>query len=88
MALGNDFWEMNAGELPEVTGTAGGCGDCWKLWRVSGEACNVIENALSILIVVFPYNSNKPRPQTKSCAFASLVSSKEEVLTSERKIFP
>ena len=30
------------------------------------------ENALSILIVIFPYNSNKLRPQTESCVFSSL----------------
>ena len=29
------------------------CGDSWKLWRVAGEACNMMENALSILIVIF-----------------------------------
>ena len=34
LALGNDFREMNAGELPEVTATAEGCGECWKLQRV------------------------------------------------------
>ena len=34
LALGNDFREMNVGELPEVTATAGGCGDCWKLRRL------------------------------------------------------
>ena len=31
LALGNDFWETNVGEFPEVTATAGGCSDCWKL---------------------------------------------------------
>ena len=31
LAHGNDFWETNAGELPEVTATAGGYGNCWKL---------------------------------------------------------
>ena len=40
-------------ELPEVTATAGGCGNCWKLRRVPGEARNMMENALYILIVIF-----------------------------------
>ena len=30
------------------------------------------ENALSILII-FPHNSNKPRPRTESCVFSDLV---------------
>ena len=30
------------------------------------------ENALSILIVIFPHNTNKPRPQTESCVFSNL----------------
>ena len=60
------------GELPEVTATAEACGNCWKLWQVAGEARNMMENALFILIVIFMYN--KPRPQTDSCVFSSLVS--------------
>ena len=32
------------------------------------------ENALSVLIVIFPHNSNKPRPRTKSCGFSDLLS--------------
>ena len=74
LALGNDFLKTNAGEFPEVTATAGGCSDCWKLRWVAGEARNMTENALSILIVIFPYNSNKPRPQTESCLFSSTAS--------------
>ena len=35
-----------------------------------GEARNMTENALSILIVFFLYNSNKLRPQTESCVFS------------------
>ena len=31
LALENDFWEMNTGEFPEVTATAGGRSNCWKL---------------------------------------------------------
>ena len=50
------------GELPEVMATAESC----------GEDCNMMENSFSILIVIFPNKSNKPRPQTESCAFASL----------------
>ena len=53
LALGNDFQEMNVGELPDVTATDGGCCDCWKLQRVAGKAHNMMENALSILIVIF-----------------------------------
>ena len=72
LALGNDFLETNAGELPEVKATAGGCSDCWKIrqlleaaatvwscgdcWKlrwVAGEARNMMENALSIVIVIF-----------------------------------
>ena len=45
------------GELPEVTSTAGGCSDCWKLRqlleRVGGKARNMTGYALSILIVIF-----------------------------------
>ena len=33
--------------------TIGSCGDSWKLRRVAGEASNMTENALSILIVIF-----------------------------------
>ena len=33
--------------------TVGSCGDSWKLRRVAGEASNMMENALSILIVIF-----------------------------------
>ena len=33
--------------------TVGSCGDSWELWRVAGEASNMTENALSILIVIF-----------------------------------
>ena len=71
LALGNDFRETNAGELPEVKSTAGGCGNCWKLRRVTGKVRNMTENDLSILIVIFPYNYNKPRPQTESCVLSS-----------------
>ena len=62
--------ETNAGKWPEVTATAGGCGECWKLWRVAGKACNMTEN-LSILII-FLNNSNKPRPQTETCVFSDV----------------
>ena len=55
--------EANAGELPEVTATTGGCSDCLSCH-------NMLENALSILIAIFFYNSNKPRPQTESCVFS------------------
>ena len=34
-------------------GTVGRCGDGWKLRRIAGEARNMTENALSILIVIF-----------------------------------
>ena len=60
LALGNDFWETNAGEFPEVTATTEGvaatvksCGNCWKLRWVTSEAHNMMENALSILNVIF-----------------------------------
>ena len=32
--------------------TVESCGDSWKLRRVAGEASNMAENALSILIVI------------------------------------
>ena len=63
---------MNAGELPEVMETAGGWGDCFKLRQVAGKAHKMTENALSILIANFTYNSNKPRPQTESCVFSDV----------------
>ena len=53
--------------------TVGSCGNCWKLRRVASEAHNMTENALSILLLFFPYNSNKPRSQTESCLFSSMV---------------
>ena len=34
-------------------GTVGRCGDGWKLRRITGKARNMMENALSILIVIF-----------------------------------
>ena len=55
---------------------ARGYGICWRLRQLpvavfrAGEARNMTENRLSILIVIFPYNSNKLRPQTESCAVA------------------
>ena len=36
-----------------ATGTVGSCGICWKLRRVAGKACNMMENVLYILIVFF-----------------------------------
>ena len=33
--------------------TVGSCGDSWKLRRVAGQASNMTENALSILIAIF-----------------------------------
>ena len=51
-------------QLLEVAATAG--------TRNMTEDRNMTEKALSILII-FPYNSNKPRPQTESCVFSSLV---------------
>ena len=49
----SDDLETNVGEFPEVTATAGGCSDCWKLRRVGGEVHNMTENVLSNLIVIF-----------------------------------
>ena len=74
LALGNDFWEMNVGELPGVRATAGGSSDCWKLRRIAFEARNMTENALSILILIFLHNSNKLRSQTESCVFSDVIS--------------
>ena len=70
--------EMNAGELLEVMATAGGCGDFWKPWRVAGDARNMMENYLSILIVILPHNSNTPRPQTESYIFSNLALEQEQ----------
>ena len=70
LALVKDFPETNAGELPEV----GGCGDCWNPWWVASDARDMMENALSILIVIFLQNCNKPRPQKESCLFSDLAS--------------
>ena len=58
--------ETSAGELSEVAAMAGSCS------RLPAMAYNMMEYALSILIVIFPYNSNKPRPQTESCLFSNL----------------
>ena len=47
LARGNDFWETNAGEFPElqqqleVAVAVGSCGHCWKLRQVAGEAHNM-----------------------------------------------
>ena len=38
-------------QLLEVASTVGSYSNCWKLRRVAGEACNMTENALSILII-------------------------------------
>ena len=47
LALGKDFWEMNAG-------VSIGYSNCWRLQRrAAGEAANMMENALSIVIVIF-----------------------------------
>ena len=40
-------------QLLEVAETVGSYVDCWKLRWVAGEASNRMENALSILIVIF-----------------------------------
>ena len=71
LTLENYLRETNARELPEVTATAGGCGNCWQLRRVAFKARNMMENALSLLII-FPHNSNKLRPETESCVFSGL----------------
>ena len=42
-----------------------------NLRRIAGEARNMTENALSILIVIFSNNSNKPRSQRESCLFST-----------------
>ena len=65
LALGNECGRVSRGysncwrlqRLLEATVTIGSCGDCWKLRRVAGEARNMMENVLFILIVIFPYNS-------------------------------
>ena len=69
LALGNDFQETNAGELPEVTATAGSCGDCWNLRRVAGEARNMTENALSILIVIFSLQLQQTETSDRKLCF-------------------
>ena len=46
-----DCWKLRG--LLEAAATSGSCGDCWKLRRVAGKAYNMIEKALSILIVIF-----------------------------------
>ena len=52
---------------------ARGYGNCWRLRWVASKARNITENALSILIVIFSYNSNKPRPQAEICVFSDMV---------------
>ena len=54
-------------QLLEVAATVGSCGGL----LARPTSCNMTENALYILIVIFPYNSNKLRPQTESCVFSS-----------------
>ena len=54
---------------------ARGYGNCWKLRQV----CNMMENALCILFVIFPHNSNKPRPQTESCLFSNLEGDERQI---------
>ena len=72
-------FETNAGELPEMTATALGYGYCWKPRRVAGDAHNMMENALSILIVIFLHNYNKQRPQTESCIFSDLAQVRTDI---------
>ena len=50
-----------------------GYGICWKLRQVAFKARNITENALPILVAIFPHNSNKPRSQTESCVFSYVV---------------
>ena len=75
--LWNDFpvWHLTTSRkqmqescqrLQQLFEVAAGC------WRGS-HSRTMTENALSILIVVFPYNSNKPRPATESCVFSNVV---------------
>ena len=45
--------DMSTFSKPVPAVTVGSCGDSWKLRRVAGEASNMSENALSILIVIF-----------------------------------
>ena len=76
--LVNNFPSSRFGTRKRVLGNecgrvARGYGNCWRLQWVPGEAHNMMEYALSILIVIFPYNSNKPRPQTESCVFSDVV---------------
>ena len=46
-----DSWKLR--QQLEAAATAGSCGNSWKLRRVAGQASNMTENALSILIVIF-----------------------------------
>ena len=83
LALRNDFREMSAGQLPEVTATAGGYSDCWKLrrlleaavycWKlriVASEAHNMTKNALSILIVILSVQLRQTKTSDrKLCIF-------------------
>ena len=47
----DDSWKLR--RQLEAAATAGSCDDSWKLRRVAGEASNMTEDALSILIVIF-----------------------------------
>ena len=47
-AVANCVFNLRFAAVP-----VGSCGDSWKLRRVAGEASNMTENALSILIVIF-----------------------------------
>ena len=84
----NSLWQLTANRQPLVTpnnfpvchsalgnecgGVARGYGNCWRLWQIAGNASIMKEDALSILIYIFPHNSNKPRPQTESYIFSDL----------------
>ena len=86
LALGNDLLETNVGEFPEVTATAGGCSNCWKLWRLLEAAANAgscdglparpaiwRKMLFLFLLLFFPYISNTPRSQRESCLFSTWV---------------
>ena len=72
-----DCWKLR--RLFEAEATVWRCGDCWKLQRLTGEACNMMENALSILIAIFSVQLQQTETSDRKL-FIFLHGKREEIL--------
>ena len=70
---------------------ARGYSNCWRLWRLLEAAVGCrrgpqYDRSLSILIVIFLYNSNKLRPETESCAVAQTLLVYKKLIQTANKL--